>query len=334
LYRNIRTLCVIHLAQNTLLPMSAPKIIIAGKQAKASTAEINGMLVISTGKWLKMAQIYDEEIVPGETVTNPSEFIRQLLATKIPADIFTFAPKFPAQFPRFDYPHETDNWAVLPVSTYDHWLTKQIGTDVRQNVKKAPKRGVTARLVPFDDAFLDGIMEIYNETPIRQGRKFWHYGKSREDVRFEIFRHMDRSHFIGAYFEEKLIGFVKMTCTDNVADLGLIVPRQSHYEQRAPNALIAKAVEICAQNGIGHLRYAKMSYGKKKDSSLADFKRRNGFQEVEYPRYYVPLTIKGHIAVRLQLHRQIQEIIPERIQIIILKFRMAYYTRFVLTKKA
>jgi len=314
--------------------MSAPKIIIAGKQANASTAEINGMAIISTGKWLKIAQVYDEEIVPGETVANPSDFIGQILASKIPADIFTFAPKFPAQLPRFDYPHETDNWAVLPVSTYDHWLTKQIGTDVRQNIKKAPKRGVTARLVPFDDAFLDGIMEIYNETPIRQGRKFWHYGKSRENVRFETFRHMDRSYFIGAYFEDKLIGFVKMTCTDNVGDLGLILSRQSHYEQRAPNALIAKAVEICAQNGISHLRYAKMTYGKKKESSLAEFKRRNGFQEIEYPRYYVPLTLKGRSAVCLRLYREIQEIIPERIQSYMQKLRMAYYTRFVLAKKA
>jgi hypothetical protein len=312
--------------------MPSPKIIIAGKKTDTPTAEINGVTVISTGTWLKIASVYDEEIIPGDTVADPGDFIRQILAAKIPADIFSFAPKFSEKIPHLAYPHDIDNWAILPVSTYDHWLTKQIGTDVRQNIKKAPKRGVTARLVPFDEEFLSGIMEIYNETPIRQGRKFWHYGKSRENVRLETFRHMDRSHFIGAYFENKLIGFVKMTCTNNVADLGLILTRQSHYEQRAPNALIAKAVEICAENGIGNLRYAKMSYGKKRDSSLADYKRRNGFKEIEYPRYYVPLTLKGRIAVQLRLYRQIQDIIPERIQNIMQKLRMAYYSRFVLSK--
>ena len=34
--------------------------------------------------------------------------------------------------------------------------------------------------VPFTDDFVHGIMDIYDETPVRQGRSFWHYKKSFE----------------------------------------------------------------------------------------------------------------------------------------------------------
>jgi len=33
-------------------------------------------------------------------------------------------------------------------------------------------------------------------------------------------------------------------------------------------------------------------------SSLTEFKRRNGFEQVLLPRYYIPLTLKGKIALR------------------------------------
>ena len=33
------------------------------------------------------------------------------------------------------------------------------------------------------------------------------------------------------------------------------------------------------------------------DSSLTEFKRRNGFEQVLVPRYYIPLTLKGEIAL-------------------------------------
>jgi len=54
------------------------------------------------------------------------------------------------------------------------------------------------------------------------------------------------------------------------------------------------------------------SYGKKQRDSLADFKRHNGFQKVDLPRYYVPLTAAGRIALRLGLQHGISERILNR----------------------
>ena len=53
--------------------------------------------------------------------------------------------------------------------------------------------------------------------------------------------------------------------------------------------------------------YSKFAYGKRLRSSLSDFKERNGFQRIDIPRYYVPLTRWGLIAFRLGLHRQLIE---------------------------
>jgi hypothetical protein len=308
--------------------MDSSKLVISGQQIRAPSAEINGVTVISTGRWLKIARIYDEDIAPNDRIGNPEQFINRIREAGLPADIFSFAPAFYSE-QRFDYPHEMDNVAVIPITTYDNWLNNQIGTDVKQNIKKAPRRGVTTKVAPFDDELLAGIVGIYNETPIRQGRIFWHYGKNPETIRSETARQLERSDFIAAHFAGELIGFIKMIYTGEVADLALIVTKQAHNDKRAPNAMIAKAVEICAEKGIRYLRYAKMSYGKKRGSSLGEFKRRHGFEEIVFPRYFMPLTAKGRLAVGLRLYREIQEVLPERVQSVLLALRVKYYTTFV-----
>jgi hypothetical protein len=62
---------------------------------------------------------------------------------------------------------------------------------------------------------------------------------------------------------------------------------------------------------MAFLVYGKYFYGNKKQSSLVEFKQRSGFEPLHYPRYFVPLTLKGRIALRLRLHRGLLGILPE-----------------------
>jgi hypothetical protein len=308
---------------------SSPHIIVAGQTFSLPTAIVDDTVVISQGRYLRIARLYDEEVTPGNPVYNPEQFTCKLLTQELPADIFTFAQRPATATPFYDYPHEIDNYAAIPITTYDYWLNKQIGVDVRQNVRKSLKRGVTTRVTPFDDSLIAGISSIYNESPVRQGRPFWHYRKTHEQIRDEAGRYLERSAFIGAYLSEELIGFIKMTFTDSFADLGLIVCKQAYFDLRATNALIAKAVEVCIERNTPYLRYDKMSYGQKSNTSLSDFKRRNGFIEFQYPRYYIPLTIKGRLALHLGLHKSVQELLPEKLQTPLLRLRAwAYERRF------
>jgi hypothetical protein len=86
---------------------------------------------------------------------------------------------------------------------------------------------------------------------------------------------------------------------------GQILSKIQHRDKATNNALIAKAVEVCARKNLSYLVYLHWGSG-----SLAEFKRRCGFEETRIPRYYVPLTARGRLILRLGLHRGWKEIVP------------------------
>jgi hypothetical protein len=186
---------------------------------------------------------------------------------------------------------------------------------------------VVIKVIPFDDDLVKGVHRIYNSIQVRDGRLFWHYGQDLDSVRRSLGTYLDRSEFIGAYLGEELIGFLKMVYVDDTATIFHIISMDEHYDKRPQNALIAKAAEVCGQKAISHLIYGKFIYGNKHRSSLVEFKRRNGFQQVNFPRYYIPLTMMGELFVRLRLYRGVGGLLPEPILYVALSCRDWYYKR-------
>ncbi len=286
---------------------------ISGKTLYVPSTEICGRTVVITGKWIKTAQIKDEELVEGVPVEDPESVITKLKESELEADVFTFAQRPPEITPKYDYRFEWDNWAAVPTTSFKDWWENRLPQESRKNVRRAAKRGVIVRVVPFDDELVEGIHRIYNETPIRQGKRFWHFGKDLDTLRRELATYLDRSEFIGAYWNEELIGFLKMVYVGRVATLFHIISMNEHHDKRPMNALIANAIEFCEQKGISHFIYGQFAYGNKHQSSLLEFKRRNGFEQINFPRYYVPLTVKGRLFVLLKLYKGIGGLIPEPI---------------------
>jgi hypothetical protein len=258
---------------------------------------------------------------------DPERVISELRKSKLAIDLFTFLQELPDTSPKYPYPYEMDNLAVLPVSTFDHWGTKQIGFKARNKAKQAEKKGVVVREVPFDETLVNGIWQIYNECPVRQGRLFPHHGKSFETVREMSATFLDSSVFIGAFDRERLIGFIKLTIDDSHIQAGImhIVSLLEQRDKAPTNALIVQAVRSCADRGISHLVYSKFSYGKKLRSSLSAFKERNGFRRVDLPRYYVPLTLWGSLAFKIGLHRSLLDLVPESVGAKLRDVRAAWY---------
>jgi hypothetical protein len=244
-------------------------------------------------------------------------------------DLFTFIQKPSDAVPKYKYPMEWDNLAVLPISTFDEWWNKQLGFKARNKAKQAQKKGVVIREVAFDERLVSGIWEIYNETPVRQGRPFPHYGKSIEAVRKMSATYLESSIFIGAFLGEKLIGFIKLTTDDDQTQAGImhIVSMIQHRDKAPTNALVAQAVRSCADRKIPHLVYSNFAYGKKQTSTLSDFKERNGFQRVDLPRYYVPLTRVGRLALHLGLHRNFLDYLPSPVLTKVREMREVWYNR-------
>ena len=89
--------------------------------------------------------------------------------------------------------------------------------------------------------------------------------------------------------------------------------------------MIASAIELCASRGMSFLFYGKYLYNKKEDSSVTEFKRRNGFEEIKYPRYFLPLTFKGSLAIKCGLHLGIRNLIPVPVTDLLLNLRSQLY---------
>ena len=198
-------------------------------------------------------------------------------------------------------------------------------------MRKGEKQGVTLREVPFGDTLIKGIWEIYNETPYRQGKKFPHYGKDLETVHKEEATHLDRSIFIGAFLGEEMIGFIKLVEDDARKETNLIniVSMIRHRDKAPTNALIASAVRACADRGTPYLVYSKFAYGKRQRDTLSDFKKNNGFQRIDLPRYYIAMSPIGWAAFRLGLHHRAFELLPGSIVTKFRELRSAWNSRKV-----
>jgi hypothetical protein len=287
------------------------KIRVAGKEVNVPTVGIDGHTVIVTGRWIKIAEIHDYDWIDGE-LEDPQSFLQQLKEQRpdgCRADIFTFAEKLPNILPRHRYHLGWDSLAVTPTTSYTDWWENRAKPDVRKAVKKATKRGVVVREAEFNDAFVHGIVEIYNDSPVRQGKPFWHYQKDFEAVKAMNSTYLDRSTFIGAYCDDELIGFIKMLKVGSIAMTVQVISKTTHFDKKPTNALIAKAVEICAEKKLSQLIYGGFVHHGL-ENSLTEFKRRNGFEEVRVPRYYAPLTPLGRFMLLSNLHQGVSGILP------------------------
>jgi len=288
--------------------------------------ELQSREIRTRGKLIRVAFLDGEGY---QFLEDPDAAVAALRTLKGGFDLFTFIQSLTDTTPKFEYPMEWDNLAVVQVTTLENWMKHQIDFKARNKARKAAKAGIEVREAVYNDDFVRGISEIYNESPIRQGKPFWHYRKEIEAVRRMNATFMDRSIFIGAFLNGGLIGFVKMVANEDWKQAGLmqIVSMIRHRDKAPTNALIAEAVRSCADRGISHLWYANFSYGRKQEDSLAEFKRHNGFQKVDVPRYFVPLTLAGRAALKFGLHRQAYDWIPEPLTNTYRKVRSIWYSR-------
>jgi len=291
-----------------------------------SIIKVCGKEVRVKGRLIRFAQLEGDGY---EYLEDPKTMLEGLRECKTRIDLFSFMQRLPETSPKYAYPMEWDNLAALQVTTFDHWWTQQIGFKARNKAKQGEKKGVVVREAPFDDALVKGIWEVYNENPLRQGTANTHFGKSIEAVHRMEETFLDSSIFIGAYLGNNLIGFAKLVHDETRTQAGLmnIVSMIRHRDMAPTNMLVAQAVRSCAQRGIAYLVYSRYAYGKKQQSSLSDFKDRNGFKRIDLPRYYVPLTHLGTAAFRLGLHHRLSERVPESVASKLRKLREAWYSR-------
>jgi hypothetical protein len=263
---------------------------------------IDNKEVVVVGRFIGTAKLKAEYF---EWVDDPLGFLAKMSATGEKIDLFTFLQRISDESIRYNYCSEWDGIAVLPITTYEVWWKKQINDKTRNMIRKAQKSGVEVRPVEFSDDLIRGIKEIYDESPIRQGKPFKHYGKDFETLKKDHISFLNRSQFIGTYYKDELIGFVKLVHDEGLSHLMQIIAKIHHRDKAPTNALIAKAVEICAQRSVPYLHYGIWS-----KRGLGDLKKHHAFECFNLRRYFVPLNWRGKLILKLKLHRHFSDRIP------------------------
>ena len=284
---------------------------IKGKRKKVSSYQIGGVTIKEQGIIVRIADIFDEYWLDRDILPNPEKVIAELRQKTHKPDLFTFAQRVPEVEPMYSFHLEWENVAALPISTYDNWFKNQISSATRRNIRASEKKGVTVHVAEYNEDYVQGIMSIYNESPTRHGKNYWHYGKDFETVRRENGTYAQRSTFLAAYFKNEMVGYLKIVWDKHTGAIMQILSKMAVWDNRPNNALLAEAVRQCCLRGVKYLLYEKYTYGKKNEDSLTKFKQNNGFVRMDIPRYYVSLTYKGSLALRFGLHKDMKERLPE-----------------------
>jgi hypothetical protein len=258
---------------------------------------------------LRKAAIHDEDWTAEADITDPRRIAQALQDNAAKVDVFTFTQKLPRTEPRYNFHYEWDNVAAICTAKFEEWW-EELPQEARKNFRRSKKRGVAVRTFQLDDDAVRGIKAIYDEVPVRQGRPFAHFGKDFEIVKREAATLADRSVFVGAFFGDQLIGFIRLVFMGEIASILNIISMNAHYDKRPSNALIVAAAEMCRDRQVSYLLYGKYVYGRKLNSPLTEFKKRTGFRQIGVPRYYVPFTLRGRLYLSIGLHRRLVEILP------------------------
>ncbi|MEO5925028.1 MAG: hypothetical protein ABIR70_14505 [Bryobacteraceae bacterium] len=305
------------------MPTHTIEVNVRGKWTPTKALEVKGKNLLVEGKFLKIASIHDEVWL--DTEIDDPEACMQALRSEMPADVFTFMEKVPSESPRYPYPMEIESFAAVRITTFEEWW-EGLPQETRKNVRRSQKRGVTVDVRELTSEVIQGIIAINDESPVKQGRPSRYFGKSFEETKKDHGAFLDRSDFICAYFGEELVGLLKLVHRGEISTILGYLPKASHYDKRPANALIAKAVEVSVNRGSTYLIYGNYNYGNKGDSSLREFKVRNGFSEVFIPRYYVPLTLWGKLCMKGKLHKGLLGILPHSVITTAVGLRTKCYT--------
>ena len=290
---------------------------IGGEPVRVECVEINGQVFSFERKLVTTVSLDDEWY---EDVYAPECVISLLADFETKPDIFRFWQRVPETEPKYRYHLEWESLAVLPIKDFEYWWNKQVKGTTRNMVRKSQKAGVEVRQAVFDDDFVRGVVDIFNEVPVRQGKQFWHYGKGFETVKRQFSRFLFREEILGAYYQGELIGFAMLADAGRFGVVGQFIAKLKHRDKATNNALMAKAVEVCEKK-----RWSYLVYTTWRETSLVDFKRHCGFQEMKIPRYFVPLTYKGKLALKFGFHRGLKNAIPQAIEKPLKRIRKRWY---------
>ncbi len=153
---------------------------------------------------------------------------------------------------------------------------KLIGAKSRNMNKKAQKSGIVCRVFQWNE-WLDDIYTINTSSMVRQGREmdkaYLEYPKEVKIMQEGDFR----VEHIGAFREEKLIGYIELYIYGNFAMTNRILGHKEYLKFGVMNLIFKEVVVFAIKEGIEYINYLTME--NRENNSLSAFKYRVGFRE-------------------------------------------------------
>ena len=112
---------------------------------------------------------------------------------------------------------------------------KSVPTRAIERVKRRKRASCCARC-PATKSLFKGICGIYNESPVRQGKSFPHYGMTIERAREYASTYPDRSIYVAAFVGDTMIGFIKLVMDETRTTACLVhILSMIQHKDKAPD---------------------------------------------------------------------------------------------------
>ena len=106
--------------------------------------KVCGKEILISGRLLRIAQLEGDSY---EFIEDPEPMLNGLRKCGVQIDLFTFIQKLSETLPKYKFPIEWDNFAAVPVFTFEDWCNHQIRPEARNRARQAGSAPPARRLL-------------------------------------------------------------------------------------------------------------------------------------------------------------------------------------------
>ncbi len=223
-------------------------------------------------------------------------------ARSIGADILVFCDRpWMGEFLQLPL-HDTMDIALLSFVSFDEWFSS-LPKNRRRQIRNTEKEGVYVRTIEQPSIpEAQEILDLYRESPFREGRYFVGYHTWNVPRVMEKFRTNDKVVSSVAIYDGKIVGVAKAKFKGQVAVSNSILSSLAvrRKVKGVATSLLANQIKVLSSKGVKHIKYGHLRVGLE---GLDHFKTSNGFRPISVNYNYLLLTRKARLCARFGLYQ-------------------------------
>lgn len=201
------------------------------------------------------------------------------------------------QFPRTD----RIEVALLSFNNFDEWFTT-LKKGTRYEIRKGGEKGVETKIIEeLQVSEAQEIVNLFRESPFREGRYFEGYHHWTLKRVMESFKTNEEFISIASMYEGKIVGVARTKFKERVGIINNLLSSLSvrRKVRGVSNSLLATEIKMLSDRGVSHLAYGKMGVL----GGLDHFRVSNGFKSVQVNYNYVLLTRKAKLFAKFKIYQ-------------------------------